>query len=193
MRNDRWGLVLGAVGVVALSVAAWRRTLTQPSSDLPLTIAVSVLVVGAVVGFVALGARRDAARRRAAAAARPDWSTWAVWSDAGLAGELRRQGWHVERLRPSGGSRLTLAWSGTGVELWRGADVLVELDWGQVASVTTATGQAGGATRPAVCLTTDAGAQLVLVPTAKQEGGVAPASPRAVTALVERVRAVRDV
>ena len=50
MKNDRWGLVLGAVGVVALSVAAWRRTLTQPSSYLPLTIGLSVLVVGAVVG-----------------------------------------------------------------------------------------------------------------------------------------------
>ena len=37
MTNERWGLVLGAVGVVALSVAAWRRMLTQPRSDLPLT------------------------------------------------------------------------------------------------------------------------------------------------------------
>lgn len=192
MTRRRWATALTAVGVVALSVAVWRRLLSTPGDPLPVVLG-AVLVIVVVVGVIARAARRDDVARRAAAADRPGWSTWAVWSDAALGVELRRQGWHVERLRPGGGSRLTLAWSAAGVELWRGGDVLVELPWDDVAAVTVATGNAAGAVRAAVCLSGSGDSRLVLVPAARPTGGLAPAGPRVVAGLVARLRAVRDL
>ncbi|MGN8244444.1 hypothetical protein ACTHAM_001347 [Cellulomonas soli] len=192
MTRQRWGLLLSTLGVIALSANAWRRLATS-DGDPVLIVLVSLLIVVLIVAGIVLAARRDSGRRRAAATARPGWSTQAVWSEAGLRDALLAQGWYIERLRPGGGTRLTLAWSGEGIELWRKADVLLGLSWPEIAAITPTTGLSGGAVRPAVAVSTTAGAQLVLVPTAKPDGGLLPASAAAVDALVHTLRAVRDV
>ena len=192
MSRLRIAYALSAVGVVILSVANWRRLAS--SDDDPLLIALATaLILAVIVGGIVLYVIRDRTRRAAAASARPGWSTHAVWSDAALGDQLRRQGWHVERLRPSGGTRLTLAWSAEGVELWRGAEVLVPLTWEEVAAITPTTGESGGAVRPALNLSTTSDAHLVLVPTARPDGGLLPASAATVTRLITTLRAARDL
>lgn len=192
MSRQRIAYALSAVGVVILSIANWGRFASSDNDPVLVGLA-TALILAAVVGGIVLSTRRDRVRRAAAASARPGWSTHAVWSDAALGAQLRRQGWHVERLRPSGGTRLTLAWSDDGIELWRGAEVLVPLSWEEVAAITPTTGQSGGAVRPAVNLSTTSDAHLVLVPTARPDGGILPASAAAVTRLVTTLRAARDL
>lgn len=199
---NRRQLLLGrglmVAGVVILSAVAWRRLLRDDADALPLpvTVGIALAVVAGVVGFVWWRGRRAAGGQRAIAALRPGWSLHQVWADASLPAQLVQQGVWEPRMSPTGGTRLTLAWSPGGVELWRGSRrprAVVSLPWAAVASVQESTGYAASSRRPAVALTTVADATLVVVPAAKPTGAMLPASRAATAALVGHIRAARDL
>ena len=196
-RGRTVGRVLMVLGVVGLSAVAWRRLLRRDGDDLP--VPVSVAIELAVVAAVFVGGwwrgRRAAGGQVAIAAQRPGWRLHQVWADATLGEQLVGQGVWEQGMNPTGGTRLTLAWSPLGVELWRGGRpprAVLTLAWDAVASVNEGVGHAASSARPAVVITTAVGARLVLVPAAKPDGALLPA-PRPVTAaLVAEVRAARD-
>ena len=98
-------------------------------------------------------------------------------------------------MRASGGTRLTLAWSTSGAELWRGGrrpHEVVSLPWSAVAAVTVGVGHAGSSARPAVVVQTVSGVELVVVPTARAAGGLLPADRAHVGQLVTALREARD-
>lgn len=186
------------VGVLALSALAWRRLLRDDADapPVPVTVGIALALVAGVVGFVWWRGRRAAGGQRTIAARRPGWSLHQVWADATLSAQLVQQGVWEPRMSPMGGTRLTLAWSPGGVELWRGSRrprVVVSLPWAAVASVQESTGYAASSRRPAVALTTVADATLVVLPATKPTGALLPASVQATAALVGRIRAARDL
>lgn len=189
--------VLGAIGVTAISFSTWRRLAAsqQTAGSIALTVGVAVLVVGAVVGLVWWGGRRAAQGGQHVAQDNPGVRVHQVWADATLSGQLQRLGIWEERMNPAGGTRLALAWSPQGVELWRGAKAprtVISLAWDQVASVTVGVGNAASTNRPAVVLSTTMAADLVLVPTKKPAGSLLPATRAGVDALVADLRTARD-
>jgi hypothetical protein len=151
---------------------------------------VGILAIGAAV--FALGVRRSQARHEAVAAQRPGWRLHEVWADAGLGAQLVREGLWERGVAPTGGTRLTLAWSADGVELWRAGHVVVALPWHDVASLGKGVGHAGSTARPALVINTLGGAELVLVPQARPSGGVLPADRAGVAALLDELRETRD-
>jgi hypothetical protein len=187
------GRVLTVVAVVAFSLLGWRKLL-RGETDVRVVAAGIVVVLGAIALGFWLSVRRSQARHHAVAARRPGWRLHDVWADWSLSGELMRIGLWERRL--FGGSRLTLAWSPGGAELWRGRAraprEVVSVPWAAVASVTTGRGHAGSTERPAVVVALDAGARLVLVPARRALGGVLPADAGDVDALVRELRAARD-
>lgn len=194
----RLGRVLAVVGVAALSVLAWRRLLRRDDDSLPIpvTLGVAALIVAGVVGVVWWRGRRAAGGQGSIAAQRPGWSLHQVWADATLHVQLVQQGVWEPRMNPAGGTRLTLAWSPVGIELWRAGHaptVVLSLPWDAVASVREGTGRAASSTRPAAVISTVAGAELVVVPAAKPGGAMLPASRAVTAALVGAVRAARDL
>lgn len=193
MRARTIGLALAGVGVVAVALSTW-RSLARPGALGPALVgaAAVLLVLGAVLTLAfRSGVRRTRARHRGLETRLADWSVHEVWADRTLRAELARGGRWMRRLR--GGTRLTLGWSVQGVALWHGpdAEMLVLVPWGGVASVTTGRGTAASSARPAVVLDTVDDARLVLVPCARADGGMLPASEPDVAALVARIRAVR--
>jgi len=198
---NRRQLLLGrglmVAGVVILSAVAWRRLLRDDADALPIpvTVGIAVAVVGGVVGFMWWRGRRAARGQRAIAAQRPGWALHQVWADATLSAQLVQQGIWEPRMSPTGGTRLTLAWSPLGIELWRAGRVpraVVSLPWAAVASVQEGTGYAASSRRPAVVITTLADATLVVVPAASPAGSMLPASRAGAAALVAHLRDVRD-
>jgi hypothetical protein len=199
VRTAKWrviGRVLGVVGVALLVIAEWRRLMRERGQVDPVLVAVvtvGVLVVIAVVlwWFV----RRSRSRHTAVAGLRPGWSLHEVWADESLGRELVEQGVWEQGIGPAGGTRLTLTWSGSGLELWRGGRTpheVLSLPWRAVASVTKGSGHATSGARPAVVVQTVGGATLVLVPSARASGGVLPARAAQVSALVGALRANRN-
>lgn len=185
------GLTL--LAVLAFSLLAWRKLL-RGEADLWVVAAGATVVLGGVAAGFWLAVRRSQARHRALAARQPGWRLHDVWADSSLAAELLRAGLWERRL--PGGSRLTLAWSADGVGLWRGSAAapreVLTVPWAAVASVTAGHGRAASTERPAVVLSLDVGARLVLVPARRPLGGVLPADDREVDALVRELRAARD-
>lgn len=196
---DTWrvvGRVLGVVGVALLVIAEWRRLLSERGQVDPVLVAVAtvgVLVVIAVVFWWFV--RQSRSRHAVVAGLRPGWQLHEVWADESLGRELVEQGVWERGISPTGGTRFTLTWSGSGVELWRGGRTpheVLSLPWRAVAAVTNGSGHAASGARPAVVVQTVAGATLVLVPSARASGGVLPARATQVSSLVEALRTTRD-
>ncbi|MGY4645763.1 hypothetical protein [Cellulomonas sp. URHB0016] len=194
--SARWvGVGLTAVGVVALSLRAWRGLADGSASG---TMPVALLVVALVLGGVALGMRwgirRGRGRHERLAAELPGWTLHEAWADASLQAELARVGRRERGLRS--GTRLTVGWSSTGFAVWSGprgaVNRLVAEPWSGIASVTLGTGVAASTPRPALVVETVAGATLVVVPCGYAGGGLLPASREVVVHLVAQVRAARD-
>lgn len=189
MRNRWTTQLLPTLGVLLLALAAWRRAAQRGDDPLAgvLVGAALVLVVGGVVWW---RSRRDDGDRARVTATRPGWSTQAVWADATAGGALRELGALAGKVR--GGTRLTLAWSGMQVQVWRGEDVLTTLPWSRVVAVGRTVGHAASTGNPAVELVTDLGVRLVVVPTRGPGGGMLPAPGARVDELVARLRAARE-
>ena len=190
MKSTNLSLVLRVLGVLMLVVLAWRRAAASDSSD-----ALSWVGAAVVIGLVVLGVwwwthRADQASR-GVGAARPGWRTQVVWADETLASALTQLGVTARKMR--GGTRLTLAWSGPEVELWRGAALLVTLPWTQVRTITRTTGRAASTGNPAVELVTHDSVALVVVPTRQPAGGMLPATAQQVDGLVTDLRTAREV
>lgn len=199
MRRGRLALgrALMVLAVVALSAVVWRRLLRDDTVALPVpvTVGVAVAVVAVVFWFVWWRGRRAAGAQRVIAAQRPGWTLHQVWAGSTLSHQLVQQGVWEPRMSRTGGTRLTLAWSPGGIELWRGARsprVVVSLPWSAVASVREGEAYASSSSRPAVVIATVADAELVVVPAKRATGGMLPASAQATGALVGRIRAARD-
>ncbi len=190
------GTVLGVIGVSLLVVGAWRRLWqSRNDADPALVALVAAVVVGVVVVVSWCSAHRSRARQLTIATRRPGWQLHGVWTDESLSRELVKQGVWEPGLRRGGGSRLTLAWSTWGIELWRGGRapyVVASLPWSAVASTTEGSGHAAALERPAAVVTTLIGASLVLVPCARADGGVLPASTAQVQRLITALRTTRD-
>jgi len=183
------GLTLRILGVAAFAVLAWRKAITSDEPWWPPALA-AVAVVALVVGGVWWWTRRADSTRRRAVAARPGWRTQAVWADATLGAALTQLGVTAGRIR--GGTRLTLAWSSTEVQLWRGGTVLAALPWDRVWTITRTVGQAASTGNPAVELVTSETFRIVLVPTRRPDGGMLPATAAQVDALVGALREARQ-
>ncbi|MBO9554709.1 hypothetical protein [Cellulomonas sp.] len=195
--SARWvGVALMAVGVVALSLNAWRGLADGWN---PGTLLVALVLVAVILGGVALamrwGIRRGRSRHEMLAAELSDWTLHEGWADASLQAQLARAGRWERGLRS--GTRLTIGWSSHGFAVWSGprtsVNGLVAEPWSGIASVTVGTGVAASTPRPALVVETVAGATLVVVPCARPGGGLLPAPREAVAELVEHVRAARDV
>ena len=186
---------LSAVGVGLLVVAEWQRLLRDRGRVDPLLVvlmAAGVLVlIGVVFGWFV---RRGRSRHRVVAGLRPGWTLHEVWADESLGRELVAQGVWERGMSLAGGTRFTLAWSASGVELWRGGRApheVLSLPWHAIASVTEGSGYAASSARPAVVVSTVAHATLVLVPCARLSGGVLPAGAAQVGGLVAAMRSAR--
>ncbi|NMM18061.1 MAG: hypothetical protein HHJ14_13360 [Cellulomonas sp.] len=188
-------MALGVVGAGLLVVAEWQRLLRDRGRVDPLLVvlmAAGVLVlIGVVFGWFV---RRGRLRHRVVAGLRPGWTLHEVWADESLGRGLVAQGVWERGLSLAGGTRFTLAWSASGVELWRGGRApheVLSLPWHAIASVTEGSGYAASSARPAVVVSTVAHATLVLVPCARLSGGVLPAGAAQVGGLVAAMRSAR--
>lgn len=188
MNNQSASRILRIVGVVILVALAWRRAATSDEPWLPSVLG-AVAVVGLVVAAVWWSGRRADGVRRQAVAARPGWRTQAVWADTTLGATLDQLGAAAGKVR--GGTRLTLAWSTTEVQLWRGPTVLTSVPWDQVWTITRTVGQAASTGNPAVELVLRDTVRLVVVPARRPDGGMLPASAAQADILVEELRAAR--
>ena len=128
--------VLSVVGVGLLVVAEWQRLLRDRGRVDPVLVvlmAAGVLVlIGVVFGWFV---RRGRSRHRVVAGLRPGWTLHEVWADESLGRELVAQGVWERGMSPSGGTRLTLAWSAPWVELWRGGRApraVLSLPWQEI-------------------------------------------------------------
>ena len=186
------GPVLAVIGVLALVVLAWIRLLGDHPFGLPVILAAVVALLAVAAAVFALGVRRSQSRHRAVESQRPGWRLHEVWADAGLGSQLVRQGVWERGLVPGCGSRLTLAWSTAGIELWRGGHVVVVLAWQEVASLSPGVGRPGSIARPALVIHTLAGAALVLIPQSRAHGGVLPADRACIAELLTDLRSMRD-
>lgn len=189
MNRRTTNLVLRVVGVAALAVAAWRKTLTSQEPWWPSWLG-ALAVVGAIVLGVWWWTRRDDRTRRETVAARPGWTTQAVWADVTLGDALRSLGASTGKVR--GGTRMTLAWSADEVQLWRGEAVVVTLPWEQVWTITRTVGHAASTGNPAVEMVTRESVRLVVVPARRPDGGMLPATGAQVDALVGALREGRQ-
>ena len=187
--------VLGVVGVALLVIAEWLRLLRDRGKVDPLLVVLvsaGVLVLVGVVFWVFV--RRGRSRHEVVGGLRPGWALHEVWADESLGRELVTQGVWERGMRPAGGTRLTLAWSALGVELWRGGrtpHAVLSAPWRVIASITEGSGHAASSARPAVVVNTMAHAALVLVPCSRASGGVLPAGAAQVGRLVEAIRTAR--
>lgn len=185
---NRAKVALRAVAVLVL--LAWRRAAASGGAAVPGIVA-GLVVVAVVVGVFWLTSQRADTARRQVVAARPGWLTQAVWADTSLGAEIGRlTGGTSVSLR--GGTRMTLAWSPSHVQLWRGEAVVASVPWEQVRDVTRTVGNAASTGNPAVELTTQEGARLVVVPTRRPDVGMLPAGAAQVDGLVGRLRAARE-
>ncbi|GIG40641.1 hypothetical protein [Cellulomonas phragmiteti] len=189
MNRQSTSLALRIVGVAAFAVVAWRKTVTSDEPWWPSWLG-ALAVIGAIVLGVWWWTRRDDGTRRAAVAARPGWTTRAVWADATLGDSLRTLGATPGKVR--GGTRMTLAWSATELQLWRGQTVVLTLPWEQVWTITRTVGQAASTGNPAVELVTRESARFVVVPARRPDGGMLPATGAQVDALVGTLREARQ-
>lgn len=190
MNRKSTSLALRIVGVTALAVAAWRKTVTSDEPWWPSWLG-ALAVVGAIVLGVWWWTRRDDGTRRKAVATRPGWTTQAVWADATLGETLRALGASAGKVR--GGTRMTLAWSATDLQLWKGQDVVLTLPWDEIWTVTRTVGQAASTGNPAVELVTRESVRIVVVPARRPDGGMLPATGAQVDALVQTLREGRPV
>ena len=188
MNRQSTARTLQVVGVLIFAVLSWRRAVT---SDVPWwpSVLAAIVLVAAIAAGVWWWSRRDDGKRRRTVAARPGWHTQAVWAEETLGAALAQLGAPAGKLR--GGTRLTFAWSASGVELWRGDDVLLSLPWSQVWTITRTTGRAASTGNPAVELVTPETVRVVVVPTRRPDGGMLPASAAQVDALVATLRDAR--
>jgi len=191
----RLGAGVMAVGVVALSLNAWRGL--ADGWD-PGTLLVALVLLVVILGGVALamrwGIRRGRGRHEVLAAELPGWTLHEGWADTSFQAQLARAGRWERGLRA--GTRLTVGWSKDGFAVWSGPRTavkgLVAEPWPGVASVTVGTGAAASTPRPALVVETVSGATLVVVPCGRPGGGLLPASGDAVAELATQVRATRD-
>lgn len=185
------------LGVVLLVALAWVR-LARAGRDglpVPVVLGVALVLVLAVVVAVWWRGRSAAHGQRVVAEQRPGWLLHQVWAAAGTSDALVRHGVWEQRMSPTGGTRLTLAWSPAGLELWRSGrrpHVVVALPWDAVAAVTPGEGRAASTRRPALVVGTVTGVDLVVVPAARPDGALLPAGRDAVERLVAELRAARD-
>lgn len=189
MNRASVGRVVRVLAVTVLVAAAWRRAATAQEPWWP-SVLLALVIVGAVVGGVWWWSRRDDESRGRAVAARAGWQTQAAWADAALGPALTRLGADAGRIR--GGTRVTLAWSATEAQLWRGHTVLAELRWDQVWTISRTVGHAASSGNPAVELVTRDLVPLVVVPTRRPDGGMLPATRSQVDDLVQSLREVRN-
>lgn len=189
MNRQSIARTLQAVGVLCFAVLSWRRAVSSEEPWWPPVLA-AVVLVAAIAAGVWWWSRRDDGKRRRTVAARPGWHTQAVWAEETLGASLAQLGASARKVR--GGTRLTFAWSASGVEVWRGDDVLLSRPWSQVWTITATTGRAASTGNPAVELVTRESVRIVLVPTRRPDGGMLPASPSQVDALVGELRAARE-
>jgi len=196
-RDSMAAKVVAAAAVLSVSAIVWVGLL-RPGTDGTSgagAYLVAVLLVGIVIGLVWWRGLRAAAGARTVADARPGWRTHQTWADASLADQLAVQGIWEKRMKQAGGTRLTMAWSAGGLELWRGARAprtVLSVPWAHVASVSVGSGNAASTARPAVAVTTVAGACLILVPARTPGGALLPAPPAVVADLVATLRTARD-
>lgn len=188
MRRSASGLVLRVLGVGVLVWLAWRRS-ARSHDPWWLVALAAIALVGVVVGAVWWGARRDSARRARLGASRPGLTTHAVWADTTLAQGLRDLEVDPGTIRT--GTRLTLAWSTTDVQIWRGDQQVAAVGWDQVWTITPTTGRAASTPNPAIEMVTRLGVRLVLIPARRPDGGLLPARAAGVEMLVGRLRAAR--
>lgn len=189
------GAVLSIIGGGLLVVAEWRRLLRDRGHVDPVLV---VLMAAGVLVLIGIGfgwfVHRGRSRHRVVAGLRPGWSLHEVWADESLGREIVAQGVWERGMSLAGGTRFTLAWSASGVELWRGGQApraVLSLPWQAVASVTEGSGHAASSARPAVVVSTVAHATLVLVPCSRPSGGVLPAGAAQVGRLVGAMRSAR--
>ncbi|MCC2314206.1 hypothetical protein [Cellulomonas xiejunii] len=189
MNRQSSARTLQVMGVLVFAVLSWRRAV---SSDVPWwpSVLAAVALVAAIAAGVWWWSRRDDGKRRRTVTARPGWHTQAVWAEETLGASLAQLGASARKVR--GGTRLTFAWSASGVEVWRGDDVLLSRPWSQVWTITATTGRAASTGNPAVELVTRESVRIVLVPTRRPDGGMLPASASQVDALVGELRAARE-
>lgn len=189
MSTHRTSLALRITGVVILAVLAWRRAATSDEPWWPPALG-AVAVVAAIVAGVWWWSRRDDGAQQRAAAARPGWRTQAVWADATLGAALAQLGAGGVKVR--GGTKLTVAWSASEVELRRRDAVVATLPWHAVWTITRTVGHAASTGNPAVELVTRETVRLVLVPARRPDGGMLPATAAQVDALVGELRTARE-
>ena len=188
MNRQSTARTLQVVGVLIFAVLSWRRAVT---SDVPWwpSVLAAIVLAAAIAAGVWWWSRRDDGKRRRTVAARPGWHTQAVWAEETLGSALAQLGASAGKIR--GGTRLTCAWSASGIELWRGDAVLLSLPWTQVWTITRTTGRAASTGNPAVELVTPETVRVVVVPTRRPDGGMLPASAAQVDALVATLRDAR--
>ncbi|MBO3089415.1 hypothetical protein [Cellulomonas dongxiuzhuiae] len=189
MNRQSTARTLQVLGVLVFAVLSWRRAVSSDGPWWPSALA-AVVLVAAIAAGVWWWSRRDDGRRRRTVAARPGWHTHAVWAEETLGASLAQLSAPAGKVR--GGTRLTFAWSSSGVELWRGEAVLLSLPWTQVWTITSTTGRAASTGNPAVELVTPEAVRVVVVPTRRPDGGMLPASAAQVAGLVALLREARQ-
>ena len=180
---------LQTTGVMTFVVLGVRKAIRPDDPWLPSTLG-ALVIVGAVIAVVWLWSRRADRTGRGANAARPGWRTHAVWADETLGDTLARLGSTADKVR--GGTRLTLAWSGTSLEIARGSTVAARVPWPQVWTITRTEGYAASTGNPAVEIVTRGHARFIVVPARRPEGGMLPASATQVDSLVAELRSARE-
>ncbi len=189
MSNRTGPRALQIVGLLTLITLGVRKAATSDEPWLPPTLGAVAVIGLTVLGFW-LWTRRADRIDRETHAARPGWHTRTVWADESLGATLTGLGASVGKVR--GGTRLTLAWTATTLEIRRGANVAATVPWSRVWTITRTTGRARSSGNPAVELITREHARFVLVPARRPDGGMLPASATQVDALVAELRAVRE-
>lgn len=179
------GRVLTALGVAFLATVALR--LTVPGGVLWWLAA--TLTTVAVLSLARTWALARTRRRRPAVPDRPGWRTHAVRADAKLRTTLRSRGIPADGVHA--GTRLTLAWSATHVELWHDEEAIASFPWGDVTRVLRGRAAVGLTGRPAVALVLR-GDWLLLAPCRRAEGSHGTASFEDVGTLVIELLEVRD-
>lgn len=193
--NQVLGYVSSAIGVIILSLLAWSKLGRMSGPEIAVGAVVTVLVIGGVVVWVKLR-DRDATKGQSTVGAELEgWTLHQAWAASTLGDALAAHGSPEPKMSAAGGTRLTLAWSASGVSLWRAGrrpHQIVNLAWAEVAAVVEGMGEAASSPRPAIVIQTVAGVELTVVPTAKPAGGLLPASRAAVQQLVADLDTARD-
>lgn len=193
--NQVLGYVASGIGVIILSLLAWSKLGRMNGAEIAVAVGVTVLVIGGV--FVWAKSRdRDATKGQSTVGTELEgWTLHQAWAASTLGAALTAHGTPEPGMSAAGGTRLTLAWSASGVSLWRSGrqpHQVVTLGWAEVAAVGEGMGEAASSPRPAIVIQTATGVELTVVPTAKPGGGLLPASRATVQQLVADLRAARD-